>query len=182
VSTGKRVFVPKCLLRVDSLLPGSWSGNASRSCHFVFEPHTPTIAQMLPRTWRWQRVGWCSEHLGDGCPIRNGRLCDLQTQARHELVAHRCRSLREMGSWSSRPCSLAGAPSLVFIRTPQATGHPHPGLVPAPWLERRRVRVHQAEPSIAGYCTVNTPASRVRDATTSGSGPLSRIALRTGSI
>ncbi len=32
-------------------------------------------------------------------------------------------------SWSSRPCNAAGAPSLVFVRTFQHTGHPHPVLV-----------------------------------------------------
>jgi hypothetical protein len=34
----------------------------------------------------------------------------------------------EAASWSSRPCTQAGAPSHVFIRTPQHTGHPHPVL------------------------------------------------------
>src|SRR5688572_21501193 len=32
-------------------------------------------------------------------------------------------------SWSSRPCSAAGAPSHVFIRTLQHTGHPDPVLM-----------------------------------------------------
>jgi hypothetical protein len=31
-------------------------------------------------------------------------------------------------SWSSRPCNEAGAPSHLFIRTPQHKGHPHPVL------------------------------------------------------
>ena len=39
VSTGKRVTVPKFLLRVDSLLPRSWFGNAS------FEP---VISSWIP--------------------------------------------------------------------------------------------------------------------------------------
>ncbi len=29
------------------------------------------------------------------------------------------KTVPDMASWSSRPCSVAGAPSLIFIRTPQ---------------------------------------------------------------
>ena len=31
------------------------------------------------------QVGWCSQHLPDGGPESDGRLSDLQTQARHEM-------------------------------------------------------------------------------------------------